>query len=974
MTGPGAAIESPNPSLDASAVEAALQREWGISGRVSELVSTQDQNFRVKAADGSQYVLKVSNVGATRRDLEAQDLAMRHLASGSREFAAPEPIETVDGKVLVDLDGHLLRLVTWVEGTPLADLGYLPGPTLVELGRLAGQCAAALADLHDPVLRRQLQWEPSSAPGVVRDLIADVEDQADRALVERAIAPLLGLDTSALPRQTVHCDVTDFNVIAERLPDGRLKPAGIVDFGDVCESWRATEPAHAALSSVFREPGDPLGGVLAVVRGFVESTPLEDAEAAAVWPLILARAAVSALSSVHQASLTGSTPHLTRLIEEDWSVLRAVTEVPLPLAIAAIRLACGHDAGEAGRRARGSVMDAPRTAPVAVEIDDATVLDLSIPSASFHEGDWRSRQGVEAAIGPDRPAIGRWGEVRLTASGSPGDAAPATLHLGVDLFLPVGTEVLAPVAGSVTRVDGRALVIEPAAVQDGTLHLRLAGIEPAVSTGEDLALGAPLGSIGEPGPEEILPPHLHLQLTAAGEMPGMAQAEHREAALAVCPDPSFLLGLDAAAPAPTSAASVLERRSKEVPAAAGTYFEEPPEMVRGWRHHLIDGDGRPYVDSVNNVAVLGHSHPAVAAAATSQLRLLNTNSRFLYSALDAYAERLLAEFPPELDRVLMVNSGSEAVDLALRLARAYTGKEDVIALEGAYHGWTTGVFELCTYPPDVRDWRIGSSERIHIVTQPDPYRGASAEAAPYLASVRDACEAAQRRGGIAAFLSEPLLGNQGGIEPPAGYLAGAYEQVRAAGGVCVADEIQVGLGRSGADFWAFEHEGVVPDIVTVAKGAGNGYPIGAVVCRGEIVDSLASGSFFSSAAGSALSCVVGTAVLDTIAAEGLQANAARMGGLLRDRLEEMAERYELIGAVHGRGLFLGVDLVTDRDTKAPAVAEAEAICERLRRLGSVVQPTGDHSNVLKVKPPLCIDEEAVETLLGGLERVLLEGW
>jgi len=974
MSESGAALHSPNPTFDPGTAARILSSDWGIEGTVSALVSTQDQNFRVRADDGRQYVLKVSNVAATAEDLEAQDLAMRHLASRPSGFTVPEPIEAHDGRRLVEHEGYLLRLVTWVEGTPLADLGYLPPRTLTEQGRLAGECCQALADLRDPLFDRKLQWDPSRAPALVADLIEEVEDPDERRLVERAIAPLVDFDTAVLPRQTVHCDVTDFNVIGSPGADGRIRPVGIVDFGDVCESWRVSEVATAALSAVFREIEDPLGGMLAVVRGFVEVVPLEAPEVDAIWPIILARAGALALSSVHQAKVAESTPHLARLLEEDWAVLRAVVGVPRPLAIAAIREVCDRAPVPGDPAVAEALSAAPRVAPVDVGAGDLSAIDLSVGSPRFTAGEWSRREDVEAAIGGAPAAVGRWGEVRLTASGLPADAAPATLHLGVDLFVPPGTEVKAPLAGTVVEVGERSVSVRLELDLDEPVLVRLAGVLPQLRVGDVLAVGVPIGAVSEPRTQDVLPSHLHVQLSLGGEMPGLVPAAHGRAALAVCPDPSMLLGVDAAAPAPHASAALLERRSRSVPPAAGTYYEEPPEMVRGWRHLLFDSEGRPYVDSVNNVAAIGHSHPAVTAAALSQLRLLNTNSRFLYSALEDYVERLLAKCPPELDRVIMVNSGSEAVDLALRLARTHTGREDAIAIDGAYHGWTTATFEMCTYPPDLRDWQQHPSARIHVAGQPDPYRGPAVDSGPYLDSVRDACEAAAARGGVAAFVSEPLLGNQGGVETPPGYLAGAYDLVRSAGGLCIADEVQVGLGRTGADFWAFEHEGVVPDILTIAKGAGNGYPVGAVVCRGEIVDGLGPGSFFSSAGGSPLSSAVAAAVLETIEAESLQENAARQGAALRARFEEMAGRHELIGAVHGRGLFMGVDLVKDRTTKEPASEEATAICERLRRLGAIVQPTGDHSNVLKVKPPLCIDDAGVERLAGALDRVLTEGW
>jgi 4-aminobutyrate aminotransferase-like enzyme len=402
------------------------------------------------------------------------------------------------------------------------------------------------------------------------------------------------------------------------------------------------------------------------------------------------------------------------------------------------------------------------------------------------------------------------------------------------------------------------------------------------------------------------------------------------------------------------------------------YYERPVEIARGWRHFLYDADGRPYLDMINNIASVGHSHPRITQAATRQFRLLNTNSRFMYSSMERYSSRIAALLPPELDSVFLVNSGSEAADLALQLARVFTRRRDVIALQGAYHGWTGSVLAMCSSPQDRPNWRDELEPGVHLAEQPDPYRGRfGADAAGYCESVRAACAAAEPAGGVAAFVCEPLLGNQGAVEPPPGYLAGAYAVVREAGGLCVADEVQVGMGRTGEHFWAFEHEGVVPDIVYTAKATGNGHPLGVVACRREIADAFdAHTSYFSSTGGGPVSCEVGLAVLDVIRDEGLQDNALVIGGYLTERLVELADRHELIGAVHGRGLYQGVDLVSDRQSKTPAVEEAMRVSEHLRQLGVIMQPTGDAFNVLKVKPPLCLDAAGADYFLAALDTAL----
>jgi 4-aminobutyrate aminotransferase-like enzyme len=607
-------------------------------------------------------------------------------------------------------------------------------------------------------------------------------------------------------------------------------------------------------------------------------------------------------------------------------------------------------------------------APILVNNDPLVPIDLSMDSDRLKYGAWDGSESFRDAVSiPGITPVGRWGEVRLTAAGEPSDHPPNALHLGVDLFAPPHTSIHTPLAGTVEAVaaDEMLLAID---VGDETAFLRLAGIEPHVGRGTRVAMCESVATVRS---SATFAPHVHVQLMADGPMPGPTRTRGRVAALALCPDPSSLLGISAAAMPGDATSTQVVRRAATMASAQQLYFSDPPEIVRGWREWLYDADGRPYIDAVNNVTILGHSRRELVEVAARQLSLLNTNARFLYRQQAEFAERLTSLFPDELDTVFLVNSGSEAVDLALQVARAFTGRREIVALEGCYHGWTDGPAEICTFPGDRPVWREAIAPYVQVATQPDPYRGAFGSAAePYVESVRDAIS---RAGGGASFISEPLLGNQGGIVLPDGYLNSVYAAVRAADGICIADEVQVGYGRTGSHLWAFEGEDVVPDIVCVAKAAGNGFPLGAVICRHELADAFSSsGTFFSSAGGSPLSCVIGTAVIELLMQDELQANACYIGSVLTAGIEELADSHEQIGAVYGRGLYLGVDIVQDRLSRNPAPVEANAVCDRMRELGVIVQPTGDRGNVLKLKPPLCISEPSACRILDALDRALTD--
>ncbi|MCG5477245.1 MAG: aminotransferase class III-fold pyridoxal phosphate-dependent enzyme, partial [Sinorhizobium fredii] len=446
----------------------------------------------------------------------------------------------------------------------------------------------------------------------------------------------------------------------------------------------------------------------------------------------------------------------------------------------------------------------------------------------------------------------------------------------------------------------------------------------------------------------------------------------------LCPSPAHVLGFDCDAP-PPQAAALLDRRRRHFARPQKNYYRRPPEIERGWKEHLFDVEGRAYLDMVNNVTIVGHGHPRLSAAVGRQWSLLNTNSRFHYAAVAEFSERLAALAPEGLDTVFLVNSGSEANDLAIRLAWAYSGARNMLSLLEAYHGWTVASDAVSTSIADNPQALTTRPDWVHPVISPNTYRGpyrGEGSTGDYVGTVAAKLKELDEKGeSFAGFICEAVYGNAGGIPLPPGYLEAVYAMVRARGGVCIADEVQVGYGRLGHYFWGFEEQGVVPDIITVAKGMGNGHPLGAVITRREIADALEEeGYFFSSAGGSPVSSVVGLTVLDILHDEALQENARAVGDHLKDRLQALGQRLPIIGAVHGMGLYLGVEFVRDRETLEPATEETATICDRLLDLGVIMQPTGDHLNVLKIKPPLCLSRESADFFADMLAKVLDEGW
>ena len=978
MANPFLGMEHRRPEVSLDEAARLLLEHWGRTGVAGELGSHQDRNVLVRDADGA-FVLKIARHGISRVELEAENAAMAWLAERGLSFAVPRPIAALDGSPIVSAttsDGatHDLRLVTFLDGAPLSGESFL-GPAVLEAqGAMLAELVTALAGFDHPGLDRAFQWDLRYAADVCEAFRPSASTPARRAAMDAAVSAAMAALEPLIPLlrvQAIHADVTDQNTLGIRDASGRPMPVGIIDFGDLSRTWLVGELAVTIAADTMFDLERPLEVGRALTRGFARRLALTDAELAAVWPLVVARAASVAISGDHQQALEPDNEYVGESRDAEWAALDAVVGVPFALAEEALREAAG----------RGPVERPLVKRSVAPILDDMPVpmaIDLSTTSPAL-DGEAIGDPGaatplLDAAEAVGCMAVGRWGEGRLVDTVLDSRHEPATVHLGVDLFAPAGTPVHAPVGGRVRLVDHGVVI---AGVDD----LRLIGLAPAVEEGREIAPGTPVGTVAATGPDG-LPPHVHVQRVVVQglDAPTRSVPSDASAWLRLCPEPSAILGLDhdAAAAPPDDPAALLARRDAVLATTQEHYFTTPPRIERGWRHHLVDTRGRAYVDIVNNVAVLGHSHPEVEDAVARQLRLLNTNSRFLYEPMVAFAEALASRFPAPLDTVFLVNTGSEANELAIRLARTATGNEDVVAIRGAYHGWTVATDAITTSLLDNPQALETRPAWVHPVEAPNAFRGrfrGPDAGSRYADDVRDAIARMGDQGRRpAAFIAEALFGNAGGVVLPDGYLREAYAAVRAAGGVAIADEVQVGYGRTGAYLWAYEQQGVVPDIVTVAKAAGNGMAVGAVITTGAIADAFgAQGSFFSSVGGSPVACAAGLAVLRVIDEEGLQRNALDTGAYLKAGLERATAGHPLVGAVHGMGLYMGVELVRDPDTREPAAAEALAICDRMLDLGVIVQPTGDGNNVLKVKPPLCITRESADLVVESLE-IALRGW
>lgn len=990
-----------------------LAEAWGIEAELEPLAGEYDLNLRATARGGAQYVLKVMRPGCDAAFVEMLCAVHEHIGARDATVPVPAVVRTRTGErwcVQRDADGHerLTWLLTMLDGAEYARVHPRPLTLLRDFGAAVARLHRALADFeHAGIHRPDFKWDLTRADWVMQhvDLLGE---RSRQEIVAEAWLRYDGIKGKLLaqPRAVLHNDLNDWNVLVARDDRGTPCLGGLIDFGDLVAGPVVCELAIAGAYLVLDHP-HPERALAAFVAGYHGVTPLTGAQLDLLWPLLLMRLAVSVTNSALMRRERPDDPYVVVSERPAWAFLERARHLAEGEVRARLRAACGLPASDAASRVQ-AWLEAQRGSFAAVMgLDLATIPAGSLAirtslvprDATMMTEDEARTLGSAANVGA--AWVGSYGEPRAVYTapafrkGTHPIADRRSVHLGVDVFLPAGSPVHAPCDGVVDTVEYREARLDyggmvvlrhetPSGDPFWTLygHLARASVE-SLRVGQEVARGERFGELGAMEENGGWDPHLHFQLAMLtegmeGDWPGVADPDDLTLWTAICPNPAALLNLpdERVAYVPLDTPRIRDERRAHFATNLRLSYREPLLFVRGWKHYLYDEWGRVHLDAYNNVPHVGHAHPRLAAIAFDQLSRLNTNTRYLHPLQVAFAEELLATMPSHLTHVFLVNSGSEGNELALRLARAHTGGRDMVTPDHGYHGNTTGAYDISAYKFNKPNGG-GRPAWVQLVPVADAYRGAhqGPDAAERYAEYVDAALARVReRGGrLAGFIAETFPSVAGQVIPPVGYLRGVYARIRAAGGVCIADEVQTGLGRLGSHFWGFEQQQVAPDIVVLGKPLGNGHPLGAVVTTAEIARSFDNGiEFFSTFGGSTLSCRVGTEVLRIVREEGLQENARVVGGHLLDGLRELQSRHAAIGDVRGMGLFVGVELVRDRASRAPATELASYVVNRLREERILIGTEGPADNVLKIRPPLTIGQEDVEWLVDAVDGIVQE--
>lgn len=992
--------------------QAALTQHWGITAELSRLDGEYDLNFLATADDGKGYILKVMRAGCDAWLVDMQVKALEHITARQPQLPCPEVVRPAEGTPFVTLkDETGAERLAWV-------LRQLPGrcyahvmpkseALIHEVGQVLGGTALALADFEHDGLLRDFKWDLMRADWI-KDQTDCIADPGRRQIIDDIHAHFAALKPALekLPSQAIHNDANDYNIMVEGSLNAARRVSGLIDLGDMCAAPRVCDLAIAAAYIVLDHP-TPEAALAALVAGYHHANPLSAAEVDMIWPLLRMRLAVSVVNSTLMAAENPDDPYVTISQAPAWRFLEGCA-LHGGLLAARLRAACGLPAVDGADRVQAWLeRERGNFAPLmGCDLSEAPLGSLSVeestwPQNPFHMGLEEAARVGEEFEDQGRIWLGYYHEPRLIYAEPAFRKGPwkasdrRTVHLGVDVFAPAGTPMFAPLRGEVFLAEYRAGHLDYGGVlilrhetPEGDPFFTLYGhLDPEflnrLSVGQMIEKGEEFCRLGDPSMNGGWAPHVHVQLAMATEgieadWPGVGDPDEMYLWRAVCPNPAALLNLpdDKVRYVPTDKAGIRQGRAAHFGGNLSLTYDDPVMLVRGWRHHLFDEWGRPYLDAYNNVPHVGHAHPRIQAVAADQLKRINSNTRYLHPAQTAFAEKILSKMPDHLQVCYFVNSGSEANELALRLARAHTGAKGMITPDHGYHGNTTGAVDISAYKFNKPNG-VGQADWVELVEIADDYRGSFRRDDPdrgqkFADLVDPAIARLQQKGhGVAGFIAETFPSVGGQIIPPKGYLSAVYAKIRAAGGICIADEVQTGLGRLGEHYFGFEHQEVLPDIVVLGKPIGNGHPLGVLVTTREIARSFANGiEFFSTFGGSTLSCRIGREVLEIVDSEGLQENARLIGGQLMAGLKALEKKHACVGDVRGMGLFLGVELVN------PDGSEATEICayvkNRMRDHRILIGSEGPKDNILKIRPPLTIEAEDAEMIIAVLDQILGE--
>jgi 4-aminobutyrate aminotransferase-like enzyme/Ser/Thr protein kinase RdoA (MazF antagonist) len=982
---------------------------YGLAGKVDLLPGELDYNFKISCIDGLAYILKVSRPHSNRSFLDFQQELLIYLEKQTN-FIGPKVILDNNGSTISDWTDHdgqtrSLRLLSWVEGRLWCDVNPQLPRLRQSLGELCGSLTMALKNFDHREAHRTFEWDVAQSLWTKEHISLFSEE--DKLLVQyfQNLFEHSNASYSTLRKSIVHNDANSHNVLVS---DSKIDPGvcSVIDFGDTIYTQVINDVAIATAYAIMGQE-DPLDAAISVVQGYHKTYPLTAMELPHLYPAVAMRMIISVTKSAINKKKEPENKYLLISEKPAWDALKKWSAVDKDFAHYSFRYACGLNAhpqesafGKWTKKQQFQFNELfPNQPKEAIHLLDLSVSSNWVGSANdFNDLDFFQFkiEALQKKV-PDKIIAGGYLEPRVLYTSEAYDRRgnygkeSRTIHLGIDFWLPSETPVHALFDGEiVTAVNDKGdkeyggLVILKHHTQEFEFYTLYGHLNPihvaTLKLGNKISKGSLIGYLGNYPENGNWAPHLHFQIMLSMlnyeyDYPGVAYHSQLDVWKSLCPDPNLFFNNSTLKIKPWQPGqSLLEYRKNHLGKSLSLQYKNPIHVVRGSGSYLLDNNGKKYLDTVNNVAHVGHEHPDVVATGQEQMATLNTNTRYLHKNINAFAKVLLKTLPEPLSVVHFVNSGSEANELALRMVKTNTGSKEMIVSESGYHGNTNSCIDISSYKFDSKSGK-GAPDTTYVIPIPDTFRGiyrGKKAGDRYASEVQKQIEIiAKKQRKLGGFIIEPIISCGGQIELPSGFLKKSYQIVREAGGLCISDEVQVGCGRIGSYFWGFELYGVVPDIVTIGKPLGNGHPVAAVVCTREVADKFANGmEYFNTFGGNPVSCAIGLEVLHVIEREKLQRNAKETGTFLKNELLRLSESNPIIGDVRGQGLFLGFELVNAK--LEPLPNQADYLVNRMKSYGILMSADGPDNNVIKIKPPLSFTMKHALELLHYLDLVINE--
>ncbi|QTD38878.1 aminotransferase class III-fold pyridoxal phosphate-dependent enzyme [Polaribacter batillariae] len=992
--------------------EKVLFEQYGIKGKASKLPGELESNFKIKVNNKPTYILKFASKNSPQSELDFQEKMLLHLSNSKKNIEFPQLVKNNSGNYTSKIKTESgsfrkVRLLSWINGRVWSKVNPQLNHLRFSLGQKAGEITKTLLDFNHKKANRTFAWDIAQTAWVKEYLHLFSNDKKE--LVSYFLNQFYNFEKEyqTLRKSVVHNDVNDNNILVS---DDLENPTvtSIIDFGDAIKTQIINDVAITCAYAIMHY-NDPLEASLSIVKGYHSVFKLEEQELKYLYTLIGIRLVISVTKSAINKKENPENHYLLISEKPAWKLLRKWKLVSKDFAHYSFRNACAFTAHPKEHLfknwAKKQDFSLATLFPT-INKNKVEELDLSVSSLWIgHQKQYNDLDLFQFKINqlqkkvPSKIIAGGYLEPRSLYTATSYDKVgnygkeSRTIHLGVDFWLPENTPVHALFDGEVVVANknlsdkdyGGFIILKHQ--QKDFYFYTLYGHNTAESvlkhkTGDTIKKGEQIAVLANYPENGNWAPHLHFQaflsmLNYKNTFPGVAFFNEIEVWKSICPNPNLLFKIKGSKEnLIDNSKEILSQRKTLLGKAMRLQYKKPLHIVRGWNQYVMDAFGRKYLDTVNNVAHVGHENFEVVKAGQKQMAVLNTNTRYLHKNINNLAKEILETLPKEMAVLYFVNSGSEANELALRMVKTVTNSKEIIASEMGYHGNTNATINISSYKFDGKGGK-GTPKNTHIFPIPNSFRGkyrGENTAEKYANEVQLLINNIhQQNKKVGGFIIEPIISCGGQVELPKGFLAKTYQKVKNAGGLCISDEVQTGIGRVGKTFWGFQLHNVIPDIITIGKPLGNGHPITAVVCTKEVAEKFANGmEFFNTFGGNPVSCAIATQVLQTVKNNNLQENALIVGDYLKQKLLKLSKKFPIIRNVRGQGLFLGFELVNNY--LQPLPKQTEYLINRVKDFGILMSSDGPDNNVIKIKPPIIFSKKDAQEVIFYLKLVFKENF